>query len=309
MKYGKRGSILPAVVLAVCCCWSTPAIAQEAVTILTGKVVTTVSRAVPMPFNSVVEEVMVKPGDAVEDGSALVRYSLQDEAERILQREVTNGAGTEQLKSQVLDMQRQLATLSADRNKTRQLVSSGLGSRQALERLEDNVASLKERIELTRNIIRKTESNFKERLSELSGYYGHPIKEGETLPQILTLTSPIKGYVLSVAPALNPGQLLMAGTAPVQVGQLNPVLIQVPVYEAEINSIAVGDSADVEIPSLNNRKFKGIVNEISWISTDMNVASPSYYTVELTVPNPDLILKPGFKAIVRFDTSGAAARE
>lgn len=280
--------------------------AEESVTILTGKVVTTVSRAVPVPFNAVVEEVLVKPGTPVEDSSPLMRYKLQDEADRILQREVTTGAGTEQLKGQVLDMQRQLATLEADRNKTRQLVSSGLGSRQALGRLEDSVVSLKDRIKLTKEIIQKTESNFKARLAELSGYYGQQIREGETLPRILTLTSPIKGYVLSVAPALNPGQLLVAGSAPIQVGQLNPVLIQVPVYEAEINSIAVGDAADVEIPSLNNRKFKGIVNEISWISTDMNVANPSYYTVELTVPNPDLILKPGFKAVVRFSAHDPA---
>lgn len=308
MKYSRRCGIL-SLFFAACLCWCASAAAQESVTILTGKVVTTVSRAAPVPFNAVVEKVLVKPGDAVQDGSALMQYSLQVEAERILQREVTTGAGTENLKGQVLDMQRQMATLSADLNKTRHLVSSGLGSRQALSRLEDNVASLKARIELTRSIIRKTESNFRERLAELSGYYGQTIREGETLPHMLTLTSPIRGYVLSVAPALNPGQLLVAGSAPIQVGQLNPVLIQVPVYEAEINSIAVGDSADVEIPSLNNRKFKGIVNEISWISTDMNVASPSYYTVELTVPNPDLILKPGFKAIVRFDGSGAKARE
>lgn len=285
--------------IAFICCAS-PLLAEEAVTILTGKVVTTVSRPVPMPFNAVVDQVLVKPGDAVEDGSPLMRYRLQDEAERILQREVTMGAGTEQLRSQVLDTQRQLAIASADRNKTRQLVSSGLGSKQALNRQDDYVESLKGRIELTREIIRKNEANFKARLAELSGYYGQPIKEGAQLPDILTLTSPIKGYVLSVAPALNPGQLLMAGSAPIQVGQLNPVLIQVPVYEAEINNIHVGDTADVEIPSLNNRKFKGLVNEISWISTDMNVANPSYYTVELTVPNPDLILKPGFKAIVRF---------
>lgn len=276
--------------------------AQEAVTILTGKVIATVSRAVPMPFNAVVEAVLVKPGAAVEDGSPLMRYKLQDEAERILQREVTNGAGTENLKGQILDMQRQLATLDADRNKTRHLVSSGLGSKQALNRLDENVASLKDRINLTRDIIRKTENNFKMRLAELSGYYGQPIREGRPLPDILTLTSPIRGYVLSVAPALNPGQLLAAGSAPIQVGQLNPVRVQVPVYEAEINSIAVGDTADVEIPSLNGRKFKGLVNEISWISTDMNVANPSYYTVELTLPNPDLVLKPGFKAIVRFET-------
>lgn len=285
------------------------AYAEDSVTILTGKVVTTVSRAVPVPFNAVVEEVLVKPGDPVEDDSPLMRYTLQDEADRLLQREVTSGAGTEQLKGQVLDMRRQLAALEADRNKTRQLVASGLGSRQALGRLEDSVVSLKDRIKLTREIIHKTESNFKARLAELSGYYGQPIKEGETLPRVLTLTSPIKGYVLSVAPALNPGQLLMAGSAPIQVGQLNPVLIQVPVYEAEVNSIAVGDTADVEIPSLNNRKFKGIVNEISWISTDMNVANPSYYTVEITVANPDLVLKPGFKAIVRFSASDPERRK
>lgn len=307
MKYGKYISLCALLALA-CISITAKAQAEEAVTILTGKVVTTVSRAVPMPFNAVVEQVLVKPGDPVEYGSALMRYKLQDEAERILQREVSSGAGTEQLKSQVLDMQRQLATLSADRNKTRHLVSSGLGSRQALTRLDENVALLQERIQLTRDIIKKNENNFKARLSELSGYYGQPIKEGKTLPKTLILTSPINGFVLSVTPALNPGQLLPAGSAPIQVGQLNPVLIQVPVYEAEINSIAVGDSADVEIPSLNHRKFKGIVNEISWISTDMNVANPSYYTVELTVPNPDLVLKPGFKAIVRFDASGAKAR-
>ena len=32
----------------------------------------------------------------------------------------------------------------------------------------------------------------------------------------------------------------------------------------------------------------------------MDVAQPSYYTVELTVPNSRLELKPGFKALVRF---------
>lgn len=289
---------LSGIVLALVC--SRIAFAAE-VTILTGKVIPTVTRAAPLPFNAVVEEVLVKPGDAISAGAPLMRYRLQDEAERLLQREVTMGAGTEQLKGQILDMQRELGTITADRNKTRQLVSSGLGSRQALERLQENVDALKNRIELTREIIRKNESNFRARLTELSGYYGQPIKEGARLPELLVLTSPISGYVLSIAPGLYPGQLLMAGAAPIQVGQLDPVLVQVPVYEAEINSIHVGDSADVEIPSLDNRKFKGLVSEISWISSDMNVANPSYYNVELTVPNPELILKPGFKAIVRFE--------
>ena len=97
--------------------------------------------------------------------------------------------------------------------------------------------------------------------------------------------------------------LLAAGTTPVRVGRLDPVLIQVPVYEAEISGIKAGDSVEVEIPSLNSKKFAGTVNEISWVSTDMSVSNPSYYSVEITVPNPNLELKPGFKAVVRFKGS------
>ena len=272
-------------------------------TILTGKVVTTVTRGVPVPFHAVVDEVLVKPGQAVDKGAPLMRYHMQEEAERVLQREVTTGAGTEDLKGQVLDLERRLAETAAQRNKARQLAASGLGSAQASSRLEDDVHSLQRRIDLLRVTIQKTEKNFSARLEELSGYFGKPIKEGENLPAELTLTAPIDGYVLSLDATLYPGSLLGAGAAPIRVGRLDPVLIQVPVYEAEISGIKAGDSVEVEIPSLNSKKFAGTVNEVSWVSTDMSVSNPSYYSVEITVPNPNLELKPGFKAVVRFKGS------
>ena len=272
-------------------------------TILTGKVVTTVTRAVPVPLNAVVDEVLVKPGQPVDKGAPLMRYHLQEEAERVLQREVTTGAGTEDLKGQVLDLERRLAETAAQRNKARQLAASGLGSAQASSRLEDDVHSLQRRIDLLRVTIQKSEKNFSARLEELSGYFGKPIREGESLPQELTLTAPIDGYVLSLDATLYAGALLGAGSSPIRVGKLDPVLIQVPVYEAEISGIKAGDSVEVEIPSLNGKKFAGTVNEISWVSTDMSVSNPSYYSVEITVPNPNLELKPGFKAVVRFKGS------
>ena len=272
-------------------------------TILTGKVVTTVTRAVPVPFNTVVDDVLVKPGEAVAKGAPLMRYHLQEEAERVLQREVTTGAGTEDLKGQVLDLERRLAETAAQRNKARQLAASGLGSAQASNRLEDDVHSLQRRIDLLRVTIQKTEKNFSARLEELSGYFGTPIKEGERLPASLTLTSPIDGYVLSLDATLYSGSLIASGATPIRVGRLDPVLIQVPVYEAEVSGIKAGDSVEVEIPSLNGKKFVGMVNEISWVSSDMSVSNPSYYSVEITVPNPNLELKPGFKAVVRFKGS------
>ena len=53
----------------------------------------------------------------------------------------------------------------------------------------------------------------------------------------LVLTSPIDGYVLQLMPNLNPDVLLPAQATPVTVGQLDPVLIQVPVYEGDLGRI------------------------------------------------------------------------
>ena len=275
--------------LLACLLLAAPAMAVE--TTATGKVVATVTRDVRLPFNAVIDEVLVRPGDAIKAGDPLVRYHLQDEAERVLQREVTTGAATESLRGQILDLERELVQARA---------ASGLGSRQALGRLEESVRSLQHRIELTQISIKKNEESFRARLKELEGYYGQPIREGETLPDQLVLTSPIDGYVLQLMPNLNPDVLLPAQATPVTVGQLDPVLIQVPVYEGDLGRIKEGGHARVEIPSLGDKVFSATITEISWISTNMDVAQPSYYTVELTVPNSQLELKPGFKALVRF---------
>ena len=258
--------------LLACLLLAAPAMAVE--TTATGKVVATVTRDVRLPFNAVIDEVLVRPGDAIKAGDPLVRYHLQDEAERVLQREVTTGAATESLRGQILDLERELVQARAERNRASQLAASGLGSRQALGRLEESVRSLQHRIELTQISIKKNEESFRARLKELEGYYGQPIREGETLPDQLVLTSPIDGYVLQLMPNLNPDVLLPAQATPVTVGQLDPVLIQVPVYEGDLGRIKEGGHARVEIPSLGDKVFSATITEISWISTNMDVAQP-----------------------------------
>lgn len=302
MKY--RGLFLLALLIATFC-FPGGAGAAQADTILTGKVNATVTRDVPLRFNAVIDEIMAQPGQAVKAGTPLLRYHLQAEAKRILDTELTIGADTENLKGQILNLRRELAATTAERNKTRQLVSSGLGSRQALARLDESVASINDRINLLKTTIEKAESNFEARLKELSEYFGVSLKPGEPMPDDLLLISPIDGYVLSIHPAANPGQLFSAQTSPMEVGKIDPVIIRVPVYETDLRDIKIGDAAEIEIPSLNNKVFKGNVTEISWTSSDMNVANPSYYMVELTVPNHELLMKPGFKAVARFTGSSS----
>ena len=293
--------------LALCACllvlpllWGQPAAAEQQNTILSGKVITTVTRMPVLPFDAVIEEVLVNPGDRVKTGTPLLRYSLRPEAARALQKELAIGANTEELKSQALTLQSELANANAERNKARQLAASGLGSQAAASRLDGNAASLQQRIALTRESVQKAEDNFALRLKELSFYFGQEVQRGQALPEMLVLTSPIDGHVLTVASNAKTGALMPAGSAPVSVGDLDPMLIQVQVYEAEISRISVGDNADVEIPSLEGKVFSAKVTQIAWASNDMNVSQPSFYAVDLSVPNPDMELKPGFKAIVHF---------
>lgn len=294
--------------IKLCCCLllacailvqAVPVKAAET-TILTGKVRTTVTRSPSVHFNGVVDEVLVKPGDRVTRGQPILRYVLQDEARRALQREVNNGANTETMHSQMIDLKRQLAQATAQRNKARSLAASGLGSNQASDRMQYDVTSLEERIALIEISIKKAQDNFNLRLDELSDYFNTPIQEGQPLPEYLYLKSPIDGFVLSIATTMNPGATFNGGFQPVSIGQLDPILIQVPVYEAEVSALQLGDTAKVEIPSLGNRNFTGTITEIAWVSNQMDVAQASYFNVELTIPNPDLELKPGFKAVVRF---------
>ena len=269
-------------------------------TILTGKVKTTVTRYPNVHFNGVVDKVLVQPGEHVTEGQAIFRYVLQDEARRTLQREVNQGPNTENMKAQVLDLSRQLSQARAQYNKARSLAASGLGSSQAAGRQQYDVQSLEERIELLQESIKKAQDNFDIRMKELSGYFETEIKEGTKLPEYLYLKSPIDGYVLFIDSNMNPGSLFSAGAAPISIGQMDPMLIQVPVYESEVSSLKVGDTATVEIPSLDNKKFAANIVRIAWASNNMGVSEASYFNVELSIPNPDLELKPGFKAVVRF---------
>ena len=274
--------------------------AAETTTILTGKVRNTVTRSPIVHFRGVVDRVLVDPGDKVQKGQPLMRYVLQDEARRALQREINLGPGTEASKGQILDLQSQLSQVSAQRNKAKSLAATGLGSNKAFGRLEADVHALQTRISLLEESIAKQEANFALRMEELSGYFDTEIKEGMTLPPYLFLKSPIDGYVLSISQTMNPGAMFDEGFTPVTIGQMDPMAIQVPVYEAEVSSLSVGDEATVEIPSLGNKTFKATISEIAWASNDMDVSRASYFNVELIIPNPDLELKPGFKAVVRF---------
>ena len=80
-----------------------------------------------------------------------------------------------------------------------------------------------------------------------------------------------------------------------QVGTLDPMIIRAQVHEIEAQKLKENMAATVTFDSIPGKKYAASVSRIPWAPIPAALQQPSYYDVELTIPNPSLELKEGLK--------------
>jgi HlyD family secretion protein len=120
------------------------------------------------------------------------------------------------------------------------------------------------------------------------------------------IRSPIDGIVITRN--VDPGQTVASGfQTPVlfQVAaDLRKMRVVVPIGEADIGQVQVGQSASFTVDAYPQRTFSGAVTKVR--SSPVIVQDVVTYGGEVEVGNPDLLLKPGMTASVRIRTAYAA---
>ncbi len=121
----------------------------------------------------------------------------------------------------------------------------------------------------------------------------------------MTLRAPTDGIVLSRA--LHAGELAPAGAALMTLADLSQVTVSVYVAENQLGRMALRGQASVVVDSFPGRTFSGEIVRVADQSqfTPRNVATKeqrvnTVYAVDIRVPNPDGLLKPGMAADVTF---------
>jgi RND family efflux transporter MFP subunit len=109
------------------------------------------------------------------------------------------------------------------------------------------------------------------------------------------LTAPVAGFV--GMKKADVGNTVSAGTPVFSVLDLDPVKVRVAIAEAQIGRVHAGARAQVVIPSLGGRRFEGKVDAVG-VAAD---AASRTYTVKITVPNHDHLLRAGMIAEARID--------
>jgi len=117
----------------------------------------------------------------------------------------------------------------------------------------------------------------------------------------LTLTAPIDGIVTSRN--AQAGETATAGALLLTVANLDEVTLVIYVPEDRVGQISVGQEAQVQVDSFPEQVFEGRVTSIAGKAefTPRNVQTQEervnlVFAVKITIPNPNLALKPGMPA-------------
>jgi multidrug efflux pump subunit AcrA (membrane-fusion protein) len=262
--------------------------------IFNGKLACSLKRRIDLPFKGVITSLRVHSGQPVNAGDILATYRLAPEAVLAIQKRLSPPEITD-TEVKLAETERSLVPLVNKQRELNQLVQKKLAPPQSLADTNRNVDLLRQEKAALQASLQKDRQLAEQDRKVLSEQLETSLKSGR-VPREVSLKSPIKGYVISINPAIRVGAELPPMPGAFQVGVMNPMVVRGEAFEIEALQIKVGEQAEVTLDALPGRKFQGKVSRISWSSTTAALDKPSYYNVEITVPNPDLALKDGLKA-------------
>jgi multidrug efflux pump subunit AcrA (membrane-fusion protein) len=279
-----------------------PAPPPEAATsriILPGKLFCSLRQAVVMPFPGQVTGLRVKLGQPVEEGEVLAQYRLSPEALGQLRRRLSPPR-LHELAVKLAEVEAGLLEVQGELTGLRRLVREQLASAERLQEMENRRQSLLKQQQALAAGLRREGQVAADELAMIRQHLGTSVTP-DRLPPEASLLAPLKGHVIWMQPEVQAGAELPAAKPVFVVGALDPMIIRTRVHEIEALLLQVGDRAKVTLESLPGRTFEAKLTSLPWTSATPELEQPSYFEVEFTVANPDLLLKEGLKVQVTLE--------
>jgi len=258
-----------------------------------GKFVCSLVRRVILPFQGTFREVRASIGQAVAEGEILARYDLSRDTLAQLRRR----AGSSQigeLRIREAQTERAIAAMGPRQRELDRLSSENMAPATAAAQGKRELALLGQELTAIRERMRQEKTLSEEELALLSHQLSVPVTAAQ-VPATASLLAPIRGHVIWVHPDTRKGAEQAAGTPAFNVGLMDPMLFKAHIHEIEAMRLSLGDRAEITLESLPEEKLEGVISRISWTSVTPNLDQPSFYEVELTVPNPRLSIRDGLK--------------
>jgi multidrug resistance efflux pump len=271
-----------------------PPAAGDAEIIFNGKLFCSLKRRIDMPFKGIITSLRAYSGQRVEAGETLATYRLAPESLMAIQQRLSPPQLAE-METKLAEVQRNMVPLTSKQGELTQLVQKKLAPSQGLAQVNEELQFLGRERAILQDRVKKNRQLAQQDQEVLINLLGTSVKSGQ-IPREVSLKAPISGYVIWVNPEMRESAELPPLPAAFQLGVMDPMLLRAQAFEIEALQVRVGQPAEVTLDALPGRKFQAKVSRISWSSITNGPDQPTYYEVELIVPNPALDLKEGLKA-------------
>lgn len=248
---------------------------------VTGSLELTDQVEVPAPIEGQLVEVVVRPGDEVEEGQLLARL---DEVSADVALLVAQ-SGLQVARASVSEAEASVQRASRTLARTQRLAEKGLASASMLEEARSETSKARAALRAAR-----AERTAAQERASLRG------RERDQTE----IVSPRTGLVLEVPS--HTGMVVGPRTRLFRVGALlDRMRVDAPIGEADISEMKLGLTARFEVPTHAGRVFEAKVEHIS--PDPMTEHGAIFYMVELGVDNADHALLPGMTAQVRIEVA------
>ncbi|MEL6430154.1 MAG: efflux RND transporter periplasmic adaptor subunit [Planctomycetota bacterium] len=262
--------------------------------------------AIAPRITGLVERLHVDIGDEIAEGD-LVAVLDDDEL-----RQAVRQAEAELAVARANDEEAGAANEIAQRalGRAEALHSDGVTSQGELDRARTSALAARSRTSVTRAQIERAEASLaaaRLRLSQtriVARWSDETeLEPGSTDAPPVGPSAPAPRTRLVSRRLVDEGALVAPGQALVNVVEVEPVVAVVFVPERDYRGLAVGQVADVRTDAYPTRTFRGTVSAISPVFS----SASRQVRVELTVPNPGRVLKPGMFARATLELDGREA--
>ena len=272
-----------------------PRKARSADMVFIGKAVCSLKRSIALPVEGTFSSLNVQAGQAVKKGDVLASYRPAPQS----RLRSTMASDIQALDLLVNGLIRQLTDLKNEFQRLKGKEGHPTSAGKRLKDIEKRVNVLNDQVKLLLSRIDdEGAGDGPERTApdHHAGASGEPMR----IPDDATVTSPMDGHVLWVHPEIRPGAQWTASDPVFVVGAMDPMLVRSHVYEEEAFRLALDDRVTLQPESLHPKKFQARISRISWTPLSLDPVQPSYYEVEFTAANPNLMLREGMRVIVRL---------
>jgi len=263
-----------------------------------GKLFCSLKRNVIFPYAGRIISVKAATGQDVKDNDVLLRYRLYPEDIRALRRHASL-QHVRAMELRLAEIDHQLSLLRSQQSELEQLALKKMAPAKKLKQVEREIelfvkkrAAEQERLELERKLANHE-------LSSLEDMFGEEVSHGH-VPEVVSLRCTLTGNVVSLRPNIRDLAEVARNTLAFEIGIMDPMLMRAQIHEIEAVKLELGDKAELSFTSMPDRRFEGTLSRISWTPISAHLDQPSYYEVEITVPNPDRALKEGFRGQALF---------